>query len=62
MCTRIPYFLGLKDKENMVLTEAQKDVKIAYLEQENSRLRSALLDYQIVAGEISLASTNEGEN
>lgn len=46
-----------------MLTEAQKDVKIAYLEQENNRLRSALLDYQIVAGEISLASTTtEGEN
>lgn len=45
-----------------MLSESQKDVKIAYLEQENNRLRSALLDYQIVAGEISLASTNEGEN
>lgn len=44
-----------------MLSESQKDVKIAYLEQENNRLRSALLDYQIVAGEISLASTNEGE-
>lgn len=37
-----------------MLTEAQKDVKIAYLEQENNRLRSALLDYQIVSGEIAL--------
>lgn len=43
-----------------MLTEQQKDVKIAYLEQENNRLRSSLLDYQIMAGEISLAS-NEGE-
>lgn len=41
-----------------MLTEAQKDVKIAYLEQENNRLRAALLDYQIVAGEISLAKEN----
>lgn len=37
-----------------MLTEQQKNVKIAYLEQENARLRSALLDYQILAGEISL--------
>ena len=34
----------------MELTEAQKDVKIAYLEKEkeNNCLRMALLDYQIV--------------
>ena len=43
----------------MKLTETQKDVKIAYLEQENNRLRSALLDYQIVAEEISLAEEKE---
>lgn len=36
-----------------MLTEAQKDVKIAYLEQENNRLRAALLDYQIISGEIT---------
>lgn len=42
-----------------MLTEAQKDVKLAYLEQENNRLRSALLDYQIVAEEISLAEEKE---
>lgn len=42
-----------------MLTEAYKDVKIAYLEQENKRLRSALLDYQIVAEEISLAEEKE---
>ena len=42
-----------------MLTEAQKDVKIAYLEQENNRLRAALLDYQIVAEEISLAEEKE---
>lgn len=42
-----------------MLTEAQKDVKIAYLEQENNRLRGALLDYQIVAKEISLAEEKE---
>ena len=46
----------------MKLSEAQKDVKIAYLEQENNRLRSALLDYQIVAGEIALqGETQQGE-
>lgn len=45
-----------------MLTEAQKDVKIAYLEQENNRLRSALLDYQIISGEIALQSeTHQGE-
>lgn len=44
-----------------MLTEAQKDVKIAYLEQENNRLRSALLDYQIVAKEISLAEEKENK-
>ena len=45
-----------------MLTEAQKDVKLAYLEQENNRLRSALLDYQIVAGEIALqGETQQGE-
>ncbi|WP_237692967.1 hypothetical protein [Rothia nasimurium] len=44
------------------LTEAQKDTKIAYLEQENANLRSALLTYQILAGEITLSSTTtEGE-
>lgn len=44
------------------LTEAQKDTKIAYLEQENANLRAALLTYQILAGEISLATTTtEGE-
>lgn len=37
-----------------MLTEQQKDVKIAYLTQENQTLRAALLDYQIRAGEISL--------
>lgn len=37
-----------------MLTEAQKDVKIAYLEQENNRLRAALINYQIVSGEIAL--------
>lgn len=37
-----------------MLTEQQKDVKIAYLTQENQTLRAALLDYQILAGEISL--------
>lgn len=42
-----------------MLTEAQKDVKVAYLEQENNRLRAALLDYQIAAGEISLAEEKE---
>lgn len=42
-----------------MLSESQKDVKIAYLEQENNRLRSALLDYQIRAGEISLSGAAE---
>lgn len=45
----------------MELTEAQKDVKIAYLEQENNRLRSALLDYQIVAEKIALTEEKEKE-
>lgn len=45
-----------------MLTEAQKDVKLAYLEQENNRLRGALLDYQIVSGEIALqGETPQGE-
>ena len=48
----------------MTLTEAQKDTKIAYLAQENSRLREALLDAQIQAGQISLtpAKNQEGED
>lgn len=46
-----------------MLTEAQKDVKIAYLEQENNRLRSALLNYQIISGEIGFQSEpQQGEN
>lgn len=45
-----------------MLAEQQKDVKIAYLEQENNRLRGALLDYQIMAGEIALqGETQPGE-
>lgn len=36
-----------------MLTEVQKDVKIAYLEQENNRLRGALINYQIISGEIT---------
>lgn len=36
-----------------MLTEKQKDVKIAYLEQENNRLRSALINYQIISEEIT---------
>lgn len=42
-----------------LLSEKQKEVKLAYLEQENNRLRSALLDYQIAAKEISLAEEKE---
>ena len=36
-----------------MLTEAQKDVKIAYLEQENNQVRSALLNYQPMPGEVT---------
>lgn len=41
-----------------MLTEAQKDVKIAYLEQENNQgrsgqVRSALLNYQSMPGEVT---------
>lgn len=36
-----------------MLTEKQKDVKLAYLEQENNRLRAALINYQIISGEIT---------
>lgn len=42
-----------------MLSEAQKDVKIAWLQQENARLRDVLLDAQIKAGEIALADTKE---
>lgn len=48
-----------------MLTEAQKDVKIAYLEQENNRLRGALINYQIISGEITwteMDKKNENEN
>ena len=34
------------------MTEEQLNIKIAYLVQENNRLREAILDYQIKAGEI----------
>lgn len=45
------------------MTEEQLKVKIAYLEQENNRLRSALLDYQIISGEISFqGEPQNGEN
>lgn len=44
-----------------MLNEAQKEVKIAYLTQENQTLRAALLDYQIRAGEISLSGATETE-
>lgn len=43
-----------------MLTEAQKDVKIAYLEQENSQLRSALLDSQILTGKVALTGEQPG--
>ena len=38
------------------MTEEHLKLKIAYLEQENNRLRSALLDYQIISGEITFQS------
>ena len=49
----------------MELTEDQKDVKLAYLEQENNRLRGALINYQIISGEITWTEMNkktENEN
>lgn len=36
-----------------MLTEAQKDVKLDYLEQENNQVRSALLNYQSMPGEVT---------
>lgn len=42
-----------------MLTEAQKEVKLAYLEQENNRLRSALINYQIISGEITWDGKNQ---
>lgn len=46
-----------------MLTEKQKDMKIAYLEQENNRLRAALINYQIISGEITWDGKDpEGEN
>ena len=36
-----------------MLTETQKDVKIAYLEQENNQLRSGSLKYQSIPGEVT---------
>ncbi|MFW0181264.1 hypothetical protein [Rothia sp. P5766] len=42
------------------LTESQLETKVIVLEQENARLRSAVLDYQIRAGEILLAP-DEGD-
>lgn len=44
-----------------MLTEAQKDTKIAYLIQENNRLREALLDAQITSGQISLTSPQQDQ-
>lgn len=42
-----------------MLTEAQKDIKIAYLEQENNQLRSALLDCKIREGGLVADDTSE---
>lgn len=43
-----------------MLTEAQKDTKLAYLLQENQKLRDALLDLQITSGMITLTG-QEGD-
>ena len=43
----------------MEMTAEQKDAKIAYLSQENNRLREALLDQQILAGAIRLDTNND---
>ncbi|MGK4186785.1 hypothetical protein AB0X98_01175 [Rothia koreensis] len=45
----------------MELSAEQKDAKIAYLSQENNRLREALLDQQILTGAIRLDTNNETE-
>ena len=45
----------------MELSAEQKDAKIAYLSQENNRLREALLDQQILAGAIRLDTNNDTE-
>lgn len=45
------------------MTEEHLKLKIAYLEQENNQLRSALLNYQIVTGEITFqGEPQQGEN
>lgn len=43
----------------MKLTDQQKDAKIAYLLQENQRLRESLLDQQILTGAIRLEDENQ---
>lgn len=42
-----------------MLTETQKDIKIAYLEQENNQLRSALLDCKIREGDVAAVDPTE---
>lgn len=41
------------------LSEEQLLVKVAFLAQDNAKLREMLLDYQIAAGEISLREKGE---
>lgn len=45
----------------MSLSAEQLEVKVAFLKAENERLRDALLDCQIRAGDISLQDNNKEE-
>ena len=44
------------------MDEKQLQAKCAYLVQENNRLREALLDAQILSGQIKLADDTEEED
>lgn len=46
----------------MSLTPEQKDTKIVFLEQENARLRSQLLDAQIISGQIRLSDRQDDDS
>lgn len=46
----------------MVLNSGQKDAKIAYLLQENARLREVLLDEQVLSGAIRLSGQDDPED